>query len=224
LQEKITDWRAITISIAGLIIACIAIAVPYFQSINNAHELLKITAKYELYDGDVKLTDDVITFSEKPINVNAVLIPWIITLSNAGDKKVSILDYVVESNTIIDHDYMIVGGGISALDNGIVNFPIIIDSGESVRFRIHVGFSPSDKVQEILEKITAEKGELNAKDVGFELGKAGTTIFGDEAISKNGVGILSHKKNIPVNWIIFKTGRGNEFQVEIPDSMENLPF
>jgi hypothetical protein len=72
----------------GLLIALAAVLVPYVQGEADKREYLTIVAKPEGTGGVIRLSAD-------ESKSRAVQIPWIVTLSNAGRAKLSVVSYRV---------------------------------------------------------------------------------------------------------------------------------
>ena len=85
MNNKI-DWFTRGIAILGLIISIIAIILPYIQSQNDNKEFLSIVISPEQGNGIIRLPDDI-------NKSRAIQIPYIITLSNIGKVKLSIISY-----------------------------------------------------------------------------------------------------------------------------------
>lgn len=209
-KKHTTDWFARIIAIFGLLVAVAAIVIPYVQSEKGKQENLSIIARPEGAGGILKLSDDL-------NKSRAVQVPWVFTVSNTGHTKLSIVSYsIAEIKDPGVQSYSGLDGGATDRKNSPITFPVTLDSGESMAFRIHIGFLPTDNVQKILRKFYDKGGALDAHQTLIELAKMGMTLYGGTATLKQfdlgGLILTIEPTSIaPVYRISFKTGRGNEF-------------
>jgi hypothetical protein len=149
------DWFARVIALFGLLVALAAVFVPYFQGEADKREHLTIVATPEGTGGVIRLSAD-------ESKSRAVQIPWIVTLSNTGRTKLSVVSYRVAQLTHSAGVMLFPGldGGASDRENKAVSFPLTLDAGESVSFRLHLGFVPNDVIAKALKSMFAAAGRL----------------------------------------------------------------
>lgn len=209
------DWFARGTAIIGLIVAIAAIIVPFYKDKADSQEALSITATPETGGGILRLSNNM----EKS---RAIQIPWVITLSNTGKVKLSITSYSIQK---------IEGQGISyfpGLDGGATDstnspfpFPQTLDAGESIAFRLHIGFLPTKEVGKILRNMLNEHGPVDYHSGFIALAKKGLTFYGGSASYQefpNAGGTMvsidsSSYKNDPIYKVSFISGRGNKFPI-----------
>ena len=201
--------------------ATAAIIVPILQNKANNQERLGVWMRTNS-GGTVLLSGD----REKS---NVVQIPWLFTLSNTGNFKLSIVGYDV---------FQIENGGLSKFQNlvGLVMTPdgdqvvppITLDAGESITIMMHIGFIADAKILEKLFKIHEQSGAFTLNEAFKKLAKDGVTIYGGSASyldHDGGVSISLDPKfylDEPVYRIEFKTGRGENFYVQSSDTMSKF--
>lgn len=150
MSDKSVDWFARIIAILGLLVAVSTVAVPYLQNKAEKREKLSIVARTESVGGVIRLSAD----QEKS---RAVQVSWIITLSNTGTVKLSIVSYKVAQLADLGVLYFSgLDGGASDRENRPISFPVSIDAGESISMRIHIGFLPTDEVATLVWKFYSE--------------------------------------------------------------------
>ena len=84
-NESNSDIFARFVSVIGLLVAIAAIALPYYQNIENNKEKLNIWMRTN-NSGTVFLSDN-------PEQTNVIQLPWLITLSNTSNNKLSIVGF-----------------------------------------------------------------------------------------------------------------------------------
>jgi len=204
------DWFARGIAILGLLVATAAIIVPYYKDKVDSQEALSITASPESGDGILRLSDNL----EKS---RAIQLPWVFTLSNTGKVKLSVTSYSVrkiEGRAVSYFNGL--DGGTTDASNRPLPFPQTLDAGESISFRLHLGFIPPQEVEEILRNLLIEGGPVNYRAGFIELAKKGLTFYGGSANYKeipNACYLISMDSTPddkdPVYRISFSTGRGS---------------
>ena len=207
------DWFTRGIAILGLIVSIVAILLPYIQAHYDSEELLSIEISPEQGNGIIRLSDDI-------NKSRAVQVPYIITLSNIGKVKLSITSYNIQKrakNESIEY-FNGLNGGLYSMVYNPFSFPKNIDAGESITFRVYLGFLPTNEILTYLHQKYKLNGTLKVSDVFLSLAKKGLTIYGGKATYKEfkdggyHVEIDSefYKYN-PVYNIQFSTGRKNNF-------------
>lgn len=219
-----TDYFARTLSVIGIIVAIVAVALPYIQSKEDEKEKLSIWMRTN--QGGVVLVPD------NPEAVKAVQVPWLITLSNTGKTTLSIISYNISQ--MVDDG---VRSGFNGL-NGLVTdktgkeeviLPLSIDPGESVTIRVHIGFIPSRKIFNDLVALNKREGAFTLSEATEELARKKSTIYGGVAEFREfeGGGFLisissDFYEHEPVYLIEFRTGRGSEFYIQTSDTMSKI--
>lgn len=206
------DWFARIIAILGLLVALAAVIVPYIQNEKDKKEQLTIIASSE--------ESGVIRLSADESKSRAVQIPWILTLSNTGSTKLSIVSYRVAQ---LWHGGQMffsgLDGGMSDRENKAIIFPFTLDAGESISLRLHLGFEPSKQISKILRDMFVSGGPLDSHKTFLALAEKGLTLYGGKASMTKYEG-GGHTVSIdpsavsaaPVYNITFLTGRNQEFR------------
>ena len=214
------DWFARGTAILGLLVAVAAILVPYYRDKVDSQETLSITATPESGGGILRLSDDL----EKS---HAIQMPWVFTVSNTGKVKLSITSYSVQKIEGQGVSYFKgLDGGATDASNRFFPFPQTLDAGESISFRLYLGFIPPKEVEEILRKMLTENGPVDYHAGFIALAKQGLTFYGGSATYKEipnagfmvSIGSTSND-NDPVYRVSFHTGRGNVFQIYTSESL-----
>ncbi len=214
------DWFARGMAILGLLVAIAAIVMPYYKDKVDSQEALSITATPESGGGILRLSDNL----DKS---HAIQIPWIFTVSNTGKVKLSITSYSVQKIESQGVSYFkgLDGGATDAL-NKFFPFPQTLDAGESISFRLHLGFIPPGEVEEILRNMLNNNRPVTY-DAGFiALAKKGLTFYGGNATYKEipdagemvSIDSTTYDKD-PVYQVSFSTGRGNAFPIFTSESV-----
>ena len=209
------DWFARITAILGLIVALAAVVVPLLKDNQDKQEQLTIVAKPEGSGGIIRL-------SSNESKSNAVQIPWIITLSNTGRTKLSVVSYRIAQLTYEGMMFFTgLDGGISDRNNKPMTFPVILGDGEIVSFRLHLGFEPTIQISQLLKKMYRINGPLDAHKTFLALAEKSLTIYGGKAsmlkyeddsykvsIDPNSL------QNVPIYNVAFLTGRNQEFSIK----------
>jgi hypothetical protein len=214
------DWFARGTAILGLLVAIAAILVPYYKDKVDSQEALSITAVPESGSAIMRLSDNV----EK---TRAIQIPWLFTLSNTGKVKLSVTSYTVQKLEGQGVSYFGgLDGGATDASNRPLPFPQTLDAGESISFRLHLGYIPPKEVEDTLRKMLTEGGPVSYHDGFIELAKQGLTFYGGNATYKEfqGGGHMIRLDSMPndsdpVYRISFATGRGNAFPIYTSESL-----
>jgi len=214
------DWFARGTAILSLLVAVAAILVPYYKDKVDSQEALSITATPESGNGILRLSDNL----EKS---RAIQIPWIFTLSNTGKVKLSVTSYSVQKIEGQAVSYFGgLDGGTTDASNRPFPFPQTLDAGESISFRLHLGFIPPKEVEETLRKLLVEGGPVNYHAGFIELAKKGLTFYGGGATYKEfpDAGYMisidsTPNDRDPVYQVSFSTGRGNVFPIFTSESL-----
>lgn len=206
------DWFARIIAILGLLVALAAVIVPYIQAERDKQESLTVVAKPEGAGGVIRLSVD-------ESKSKAVQIPWILTLSNTGRNKLSIVSYRVAQ---LRHGGLIffpgLDGGMTDRENKTVSFPLTLDAGDSISVRLHIGFEPTGEISKLLRELFLSEGPLDSRKTFLVLAEKGLTIYGGKAsmTKYEGGGHTvtiepSSVSEAPLYNITFLTGRNREF-------------
>jgi hypothetical protein len=209
-QRGNADWFARITAALGLAVGLAAVVVPYVQSEKDKQEHLTVVARSE-ESGFIRLSAD-------EAKSSAVQVPYILTLSNTGRTKLSIVSYRVfqleHGGVTIFHG---LDGRITDREDKAVLFPLTLDGGESLSVRLHLGFHPTLEIQKTLRKMFHSGGALDSHKTFLALAEKGLTIYGGKAsMIKNGfrTTVRLDAKNIseaPKYKVTFLTGRKQEF-------------
>lgn len=214
------DWFARGTAILGLVVAIIAIFFPYYKDEADSQEALSISASPEAGSEILRLSDNL----EKS---RAIQVPWVITLSNTGKVKLSVTSYSVQKIEGQAVSYFSgLDGGTTDASNKPFPFPQVLDAGESISFRLYLGFIPPKKVEATLREMLTKEGPVSY-DKGFvKLAQQGLTLYGGSATYKEipSAGYMITRDSImndkdPVYQVSFSTGRGNQFRIYASESL-----
>jgi hypothetical protein len=205
------DWFARITAVIGLLVALAAVVVPYVQGEKDKQERLTVVARPE-EPGVIRLAAD-------ESKSRAVQVPWVLTLSNSGRTKLSILSYRVAQ--LKDGGLMSfpgLDGGMTDRENKMVLFPFTLDGGESISVRLYLGFEPTPDIQKILRNMFHSGGALDSHKTFLEFAEKGLTIYGGKAsMTKYDGGNhmvtidSSSTSEAPTYNVTFLTGRNQEF-------------
>ena len=211
------DWFARITAILGLVVALAAVILPYCQSEADRKENLTIVAKPEGRGG-------VIRVSREESQSRTVQMPWIVTLSNTGRTKLSVVSYRIAQLTGTGGAMFFPGldGGALDRENKPISFPLTIDAGESVSFRLHLGFVPNEEIAKELKSMIAAGAPLDPVLTLLSLAEKGVTIYGGKASMHKEAGIIvtidpSSQQQVPIYKLTFQTGRNQEFSTVASD-------
>ncbi|ADZ90933.1 hypothetical protein GV054_08295 [Marinomonas mediterranea] len=208
-----TDWFARVVAVLGLVLACASIVLPYVKDISDSQEAINITAKPESGGGILRLSGNL-------ENSRAIQIPWVFTISNTGKVTFSITSYTVhklEGNGGVSY-FSGLDGGLTDSMNRPVAIPFTLNPGESESFRLHLGYVPEQKVEDILRNLFEKIGPVEYQSAFHTLAKQGLTFYGGDAVYREFedgntlISIESFDKD-PVYQVSFGTGRGNSFAI-----------
>lgn len=218
--EKATgvDWFARVTAILGLIVAGVAVLLPYFQTEADKREHLTIVAVPERPDGIIRLSAD-------ESKSQAVQIPWVVTLSNTGRTKLSVVSYqaveLIGDSGISSFPGL--DGGLTDRMNKTVTLPLTLDAGESTSLRIYLGFIPTRQIAELLRSMYAARGRVTAGETFVALAEQGLTIYGGKATMREDDGARAvtidaeSQPRPPIYGLICRTGRNQEFSTTIQE-------
>ncbi len=221
-NKSAPDFFARITAILGLLIALLAVAVPIWHQSELDQERLSVWMRVNT-NGVVLLPDD-------RSNSHVVQVPWLITLSNTGKIKLSITGYDVaqlENGGLTRFPNLV--GLVRNTDETQVVPPIILDSGESITIKMHLGFWAKPEILESLYALHNKSGASTFNESLKYLAKQdGTTIYGGKAVYKEHGDIVSVSvdsqfyKFEPVYRIEFKTGRNESFFVQGSETMSKF--
>lgn len=217
------DWFARGIAILGLLVAIAAILVPYYKDKADSQEALSISASPEAGNGILRLSDNL-------DESRAVQVPWVFTISNTGKVKLSVISYSVKKIEGQGISYFRgLDGGATDASNKPFSFPKVLDSGESVSFRLYLGFIPPKEIEEALRNMLDQDGPVSYDDGFVKLAQQGLTLYGGSATYKEfpSAGYMITRESIennndPVYQVSFSTGRGNQFHIYASESLAIL--
>lgn len=205
------------------IIAIAAIAMPY----NQQRKALKQQQQFDVFQREelsVTLNPHfkgVINVTGTKIGVlgTVVQVPWELTISNAGTRRLSIAGYdLTRGKSPGEMSYSDIDGGLMDLDSKPVGYPITLEAGELRKFFIFVGVTVPDNVYGILEGLV-QGHTIDEQVAATSLGANGLDLYGnrvDYREFENGAYITSiDNKNQRGQrfWFTVRTGRDNRFTV-----------
>lgn len=205
------DWFARITAVLSLLVALAAVVVPYIQGEKDKQEHLSVVARPE--------EPSVLRLSADESKSRAVQVPWILTLSNTGKTKLSVLSYrVAQLRQGGKMFFSGLDGGVTDRENKTVLFPIALDGGESISVRLHLGFVPTLETQKILRDMFLSGGALDSHKTFLAFAEKGITIYGGKTsmVKYEGGGYAvtidpSTASEAPTYSITFLTGRKQEF-------------
>ncbi len=213
------DYFARTTALISLTFAIVAIVVSYYQQVlaqefqKEQFEILqkeKLTIKVNPnVDGSIRLTN----YNLGHLG-HVVQISWKIIISNTGNQKLSITDYsVTRGGSPESLYYSGIDGGIINKKLQVIEFPLILDPGESRLAYIFVGITVPPLAYKILSSLD-KNATLTDILVMKVLGKQGIDYYGNTVQYEEFEGGLFHfsvkdTKKAQRFWIKFTTGRGD---------------
>jgi hypothetical protein len=206
------DWFARIIAILSLLVAFAGIIVPYIQTEKDKQERLIIVAKPEGIGGVIRLSAD-------ESKSKAVQIPYILTLSNTGRTKLSVVSYRVAQLRYGGLMFFPgLDGGMTDREKKTVLFPLTLEAGDSISVRVHVGFEPTGEIPKLLREMFLSEGPLDSHKTFLSLAEKGLTIYGGKAsmtkYEGGGHTVTIDPSSVSealVYNITFLTGRNQEF-------------
>ncbi|MCD4757244.1 MAG: hypothetical protein K8R39_03165 [Arcobacteraceae bacterium] len=174
---------SILISTISLLIAAFAIWLPFYQNKLKEKEILQIDINLDKNSKIQYLNEKVLQF------------PFIVTISNNSLVSLSIVDYYFSQFDNNREGYVFDGidGKILPIDNKVVKFPIFLESGKSIKFKVLVGYRFSLDNKNILKMNIIDLANKNLLN-----------IFGFASLEEK-------NDNIPIYLMSTTTGRGNTF-------------
>ena len=221
MKESNPDYFARRAAVIGIIIALIAIAVPIWQQQEADKERLNVWMRVNP-NGVVLIPDD-------RNNSAVVQIPWLFTISNTGKVKLSITGYDIfqmKNGALSKFSNMI--GLVRNTDGSQVIPPIILDSGESITIKMHLGFISEPKILDKLYALHNKSGAFTLNDSFKYLAKYGRSIYGGKAsFQDHGGSILiavdpNFYQHEPIYRVEFKTGRNESFFFQGSETMSKF--
>jgi len=201
-------------SVIALVIAVLAVIIPYVQS-NKQFEAQQTERLNIVFNSKVHaplvLTKH--SFGERGW---VVQMPWKITLSNVGNRPLSITDYDISQGKNLGNTYFTgIDGGLIEHDHAQVKLPIKLDVGESVSIYAYLGAVIPVQNYKHLSSIS-EGGSVSDRAATAILAKHGTDLFGNRVVYQEFEGGGYHVEFLEVDksptfWLTFHTGAGNRF-------------
>ena len=188
MKKKTVEKINIFASLSAIIISVLSFCFSYYTYHEANIEKVTMSSIY--------VHEDYLT---KPVfyNDSVVIIPtyWQIILSNNGDKTLSITKSSVETandksvDAIISHVFDGIYENIDQYDKNKLEFPVIINSGESKKFYLRVGVMCDLKASKLLIDAYELKSEL------FKKGRWLQTKELNNFLAKNNLDIYGNKTN-----------------------------
>jgi hypothetical protein len=224
MSDTSPDKFARITAVISLIVAIAAIAIPYVQQKDALKQQQTQFDELQREDLSVRLNPHmrgvirVTGTNFRPFG-NVVQVPWGLTISNTGNRQLSIANYdLTRGDSPGAMFYTDIDGGLETLDFQPVGYPITLEPGEMRNFLLFVGITVPDKVFEILEGIT-EGNKVNRELATTALAIEGLDLYGNSIDYREfdgGAYIISVDKqnqNGQNFWCVVHTGRDNRFVV-----------
>ncbi|MEW6715067.1 MAG: hypothetical protein AB1306_08270 [Nitrospirota bacterium] len=221
MSNNSSDNFARITAIVSLILAIIAISVPFFQqksALQTQKEQFEELQKEDLsvqldpyVTGELRLTD----IQLGPLG-HVVQIPWKLTVSNIGNRQLSITEHLItRGDSPTSMQYTGIDGGFLDRKSRPVEFPVKLEPGESETYYVFVGITVSQEIYDILASLNASK-QLTDRNATKELGRKGIDIYGNSVEYKeyeNGkfTYFATDKGKAQRFWLQLTTGRDNIF-------------
>ena len=205
-EDRVARW----VSYLSLLVAVLAVAVPYFQQKAQLQEQLvgELSPVGESYVlTDLKIGD----FGQ------VVQSRWRLTLSNIGSQKLSLLRYVVRH---VDRkgleQYTGLDGGIVDPSGSTLSLPISLEGGETKVIELNIGTVVTRRVFSILESKSVDK-RIPVMVGNLLLGREGIDLY-ENAVSlrefEGGAYFVEARTRIRPTYLVELTSsRGSRFQI-----------
>ncbi len=221
MSNQHTDNFARIIAIVSLIIAILAVVVPFSQQLyiqkkqNKQFEQLQkedLSLNLSPYvDGTMKITE---------INLgtmgHVVQVPWKLIISNNGNRNLSIVSFDVRRGELEGNMfYTGINGGVFTQAKTPEPLPINLEAGESKILIVNIGITVPTLVYDIL----VSNGKENILTDGIAtkiLGRKGVDLYGNkvefrEYDQESYSLTIEETEKAQRIWIEFVTGRNNKF-------------
>ena len=203
-----------TTAVLSMVVALIAVFVPYFQQQNHFDTQQKEELKVILNpstNGPILLTDQ--NYGKLGMLIQ---MPWELTVSNVSNRRISIVRKTISKGDAPDSTfYSGIDGGLLSSDYNKIELPINLESGDSKLYILYVGALVPSKVYKTLSSINKGQPVLD-RDAMKALGKIGIDIFGNSVEyhefegGEFSIQFNNHEKS-PTFWVRLTTGNGNNF-------------
>lgn len=230
------DKTARTLAFVSLLVAALAIAIPFLQQQHFFKHAVteQITVALRPNSSDpYKITEHVIG-EEAAV----VQLPWDGLLSNTGQQQLSIVKInVYVGKAVREWRYPYMDGGVFDDDGAPIQLPITLQPGESLGLKLLAGKLLPYTVYELLVALS-ESDQASTSDALHKLAHAGFDLYGNKVllheasedkvmeyfrsgffgITRDGyIYEWEHPwrelaENADQVWLIIRTGRGNEFK------------
>jgi hypothetical protein len=221
MSNKSPDYFARITAISSLLVAIVAIIISFTQQ-KSAQEIqqkqFNLLQKENLsiqmnpyVDGEIRLTN----IKLGPMGY-VVQLPWKITISNTGNRNLSILEHLITRGESPESmQYSGIDGGLIENKFTSVVYPFSLEPGVSRTFHVFVGITVPEQIYKTLSSIK-EKKNLTDRNVSQIFGRKGIDIYGNKVDYKefdNKAYHIQIKETEKAQrfWIQFTTGKGNVF-------------
>ena len=218
------DRFARIMAVISLVVAIAAIAIPHMQqkaALKLQKEQFEKLQREELSIKLEPIGRGLVRMTNHDLGPwgNVVQIPWELTVSNTGNRQLSIASYqLTRGEWPGATSYSGIDGGLLTFDDQPVDFPVTLEPGEMQRFIIFIGITVPDQVFSVLNRMSeSESDELDRKKVSVALAKEGVDLYGNKVDYREfegGAYILSvegQNQDDQRFWIMVNTGRDNQF-------------
>lgn len=211
-KAKVDNFARI-LSGLSLIIAVVAILVPYYQQVKELKENVLITVNPLQASGRVIFTKHM--YSEMG---QVIQVPFYITISNTGSRKISLTRYFIYCYDKYGlQQYSGIDGGLVTAKGEPIYNPITLDGGDTISGFIYTGILVPEKVAKYFVDIK-DKTNVDYRELKLFLAKKGTDIYGNKVDYKDYGGnsytlrVGTDQQNAPTYLYDFVTGREQHFQ------------
>lgn len=200
------------IAVLSFVLSIAAFIFPIYQHYQEQKEIALININNISYKDNVIITKN--NFGEEG---QVIQLPWKFTISNSGNRKLSITEYDISSGQSLGAVfYSGIKGELMKLSGEVINLPITLDAGESISGIIYIGVIVPKKVVDIINNLN-DKSNIKYNDLIRILARSGFDIYGNKVKYKEygeesyTLEVEKEQQKSQAFWIEFKSGRGIKF-------------
>jgi hypothetical protein len=120
--------------------------------------------------------DRYVYLRDKPEGI--VDIPWSLTISNIGNRKISIVRYEFWEENLVGKRVELFYDGLFDANGRRVVEPIVLDAGESIRRDVRIGFALKANAADKVYRTFRSGEKIGAREMAVVLGKVGLDLYG----------------------------------------------
>lgn len=185
MNDKSSDNFARVIAIVSLVVALLAIFVPYFQQRNTLEQQNEQFEALQQEELSVELNPYVAEkiyltqINFEPLG-HVVQIPWELTVSNSGHRQLSITKYdLLRTEPSGITSYSGIDGGLLTKESKSVNLPLTLEPGETKIFFLLVGVTVPQDVYNTLKVLNSGK-PVQYSEATTALSRIGVDLYGNK--------------------------------------------